>query len=82
MIGHGVAPFFRLDDDDLEDDEDEDDDPDDPDAEEDDEDEQDGDEEEPETWQVRPPGAVPLKGGSSLTSTIELPRLAGIFGSA
>jgi len=81
MIGHSafselLTEPLRADDDDLEDD-------DDPEDEDDDENEDDEDEEEdgdePETWQVQAAGSIPLKGASSLTSGIELPRLAGIF---
>ena len=42
-------------------------------------DDDDVDDDEPETWQVSEPTRFPLKGGSGLTSGIELPRLAGIF---
>ena len=80
MIGrHALSELFteplRVDDDDLDDDDDPEDEDDD--NEDDEDEEEDGDE--PETWQVRPAGSIPLKGASCLTSGIELPRLAGIF---
>ena len=59
-------------DDDAEDEDDEDD------ADDADDDDEDDDEEE-ETWQVVAAQQFPLKGGSSLTSGIDLPRLAEIF---
>ena len=66
-----LASLFRVDDD-VDDDVDEDDEFGD-DDDDDDEDEEEGDDEETETWQVS------LKGGSGLTSGIELPRLTGIY---
>jgi hypothetical protein len=65
---------FRVDDDIDEDVDDEDDFGDDDDDSEDDDEE--GDDEEIETWQV---SSRSLKGGPSLTSGIELPRLTGIY---
>lgn len=62
-----------VDDDDLDDEDEFEDDGDDSDTEDDEEE----DDEEEETWQVFR-GSIPLKGASSLTSGIELPRLAGI----
>ena len=83
MIGRDLLSVLfteplRVDDDELDDEDDpEDEDDDETEDDEDEEEEEDGDE--PETWQVQAAGSIPLKGASSLTSGIELPRLAGIF---
>jgi hypothetical protein len=71
-----LTETLRLDDDDVDDDDDIEDEDDDEDG---DDEDQEGDDDEPETWQVSEPTRFPLKGGSGLTSGIELPRLAGIF---